>query len=165
MDAHRLDDGGQHHIQQARHHDTAAGILQLLSGVHTGVDTLVHGAHGGEAAQEREGGAQEGRHLHLGADVEEQGTDTGKEQGGLDGQRQAVALDQDGHQDGGAEHGEHVLQAQDQHFGGSQGPGVPDGLLTDVGFLLVHISSPLMSWFHTQAKKIPAPIAGQTKGT
>ena len=151
VDAHHLDNGGQHHIQQARHHDAAAGVLQLLSGVHTGVDALVHSAHGGETAQEREGGTQESGDLHFGADMEEQRAEAGEEQCGLDAQGQAVALDQDRHQHGGAEHGEHVLQSQDQHLGEAQGPGIPDGLLTDVCFLLVHIISPL-KLIHTGKK-------------
>ena len=46
-----------------------------------------------------------------------------KQQGGLDGQGQAVALDQDGHQHRGAEHGEQVLQAQHQHLGQRPAPG------------------------------------------
>ena len=156
MDAHRLDDEGQHHIQKARHHDAAAGVLQLFTGLHGRVHAAVHGAHGGEAAQEGEGGAQESGHLHLRAEVEEQGAEAGEEQRGLDGQRQAVALDQDGHQHGGAEHGEHVLQTQDQHFGHPQGAGVPDGLLTDIRFLFIHISFFSSLLLHTGAKKIPA---------
>ena len=128
LHAHRLDDGGQHHVQQAGHHNAAAGVLELFRGVHVGVLAGVQLGHGLKAAQEGEGGAQEGGHLHLGAHVEEQGAEAGEEQGGLDGQGQAVGLDQDGHQHRGAEHGEHVLQAQDQHLGQAQHPGVPDGL-------------------------------------
>ena len=55
-------------------------------------------------------------------------------------QGQAVLLaDHDGHQDGGAEHGEHVLEAQDEHLGDAQGPGVADG------FLLIHVDSPFFT--------------------
>ena len=57
---------------------------------HAGVDALVHFAHGLKAAQEGEGGAQEGGDLQLGAQVEEQGAHPGEEQGGLDVQGQAV---------------------------------------------------------------------------
>ena len=61
--------------------------------------------------------------------MEKQGADAGEEQGGLNVQGQAVALDQNGHQDSGAEHGEHVLNAQQQHLGGAQRPRVADGFV------------------------------------
>ena len=125
---HRLDDGGQNHVQKAGHHNAAAGVLQLHGRVHTGVLARVQLGHGLKAAQIGEGGAQESGYLQLGADMEEQRADSGEEQGGLDGQGQAVALDQDGHQHRGPEHGEHVLKAQNQHLGDAQHPGVPDGL-------------------------------------
>ena len=136
FDAHSLDDGGQHHIQQAGHHDTAAGVLELLARLHSGVPPGVQLGHGLEAAQVGKGGPQESGDLQLGTDMEKQGADPGEKQGGLDGQRQAVALDQDGDQHGGAEHGEHVLQAQDQHLGQAELPGVADG------FIGVHVVSP-----------------------
>ena len=69
--------------------------------------------------------------------MEQQGAQTGEQQGGLDGQGQAVAGDQNGHQNGGAEHGEQVLQTQHQHAGYAQRPGVVDGLLAKVLFLHV----------------------------
>ena len=59
--------------------------------------------------------------------MEEEGADAGEKQSGLDGQGQAVALDQNGDQDGGAEHGEQVLEAQHQHLGQAKRPGVIDG--------------------------------------
>ena len=61
--------------------------------------------------------------------MEQQRTQTRKQQGGLDGERQAVALHQDGNQHRGAEHGEQMLQAQHQHPGQAQGAGVVDGLI------------------------------------
>ena len=60
--------------------------------------------------------------------MEKQGADAGKEQGGLDGQGQPVALHQNGHQHGGPKHGKHVLKAQNQHLGQAQLPGVTDGV-------------------------------------
>ena len=129
VDAHCLNQPGQGQVEQAGHHNAAQGVGQLLLPGHPGVNAGVQLGHGGEAAQIGEGGAQEGGHLELCAEVEKQGAGPGEEEGGLDAQRQAVALDQDGHQNGGPEHGEHVLKAQDQHFGQAQLPGVADGLV------------------------------------
>ena len=70
--------------------------------------------------------------------MEEQGAETGKEQGGLDVQGQAVALHQNGNQNSGAKHGKHVLQAQDQHSGNTQLTGVPNGSLANGGILFFH---------------------------
>ena len=78
--------------------------------------------------------------------MEKQGTETGKEQGGLNVQGQAVALDQDGYQHRGAEHGEHVLQTQDQHLRHAKLPGVINGavllMVHDVFSSLSHTVSP-----------------------
>ena len=127
---HDLDDQGQDKVQKAGHHDAAAGIGQLFSVGHVGKNAGVQLRHGGKAAQEGEGGAQERGHLQLGADVEEQGADAGEEQGDLD--REALAVEvvvhQDGHQNGGAEHGEHMLETQQEHLGRAEGAGVPDDL-------------------------------------
>ena len=125
--AHHLHDGGHHHVKKASHHDAAGGVLELFSRIHGGIDAGIHGSHGSKAAQEGEGRTQESRDLHLGANVEEQRAKAGKEQGGLDIQGQSVSLDQNGHQHRCAEHGEHMLQAQDQHLGQAQFPGVPNG--------------------------------------
>ena len=95
--------------------------------------------HSGEAPQVGKGGAQEGGHLKLGAHMEKQGAHAGKEQGGLDGQGQSVALDQNGHQHGGPKHGKHVLKAQNQHLGQAQLPGVADGLVV-VHFVLLSLT-------------------------
>ena len=85
--------------------------------------------------------------------MEKQGTHTGKEQGGLNIQRQAVLLYQDGHQNGGAKHGKHVLQAQNQHLGRAQLPGVTDG------FVRTHFHFSLLK--HTQKKTITPVIVLQ----
>ena len=140
MNADHLDNGSQNHVQKTGDHDAAAGVLQLFTGGHTGVDTGVHGAHGGKAAQESEGGTEEGGNLHFGAEMEEEGADTGEEEGGLNAQGQAVTLHQNGDQNGGAKHGKHVLQAQNQHSGETQSAGVTNDLL--VGGFLVHKSTP-----------------------
>ena len=76
--AHGLDDQGQHHVQQAGHHNAAAGILELFRGLHSSVDTGVHLRHGLEPAQEGKGGTQEGRDLHPGAHMEKQRAEAGE---------------------------------------------------------------------------------------
>ena len=78
VDAHGLDDQGQDHIQKARHHDAAAGVLELFRGLHGGVDAGVHLRHGLEAAQEGKGGAQEGGDLQPGAHMEKEGAEAGE---------------------------------------------------------------------------------------
>ena len=72
--------------------------------------------------------------------MEEQCAEAGEKQSGLDVQGQAVGVDQDGDQHGGTEHGEHVLQPQQEHLGRAQLPRVADG------FLAVHILSPFLSF-------------------
>ena len=133
--ADQFDDGGQNHIEQAGHYNAAAGILELDGGLHCGIGAGIQGGHGGEAAQIGERGAQKGGYLQAGANMEEEGADAGEKQSGLDGQGQAVALDQNGDQDGGAEHGEQVLEAQHQHLGQAKRPGVIDGLASGGGFV------------------------------
>ena len=65
---------------------------------------------------------------------------TCEQQRRLDGERQAVALHEDGNQHCCAEHGEHVLQAQDQHSGGAQLSGVVDGFVSE---FFLHVIFPL----------------------
>ena len=104
-----LEQQGQHQVQKTGDDDAAQGVGQFQLRVQALIGG--HGGHGGEAAQIGEGGAQEGGHLEFGAKVEQQGAQTGHQQRGLDAQGQAVALDQNGYQHGGAEHGEQMLQA------------------------------------------------------
>ena len=73
--------------------------------------------------------------------MEQKRAEAGEQQGGLDAQGQAVAADQDGHQNGGAKHGEHMLQAQHQHFGDAQLARVVDGLRAQRLFFVFHDSS------------------------
>ena len=140
LGAHQLEQQGQDQIQGTGHHDAAQGVGQLFLAAHAGELAHIQAGHCLKAAQEGEGGAQEGGNLQLGAQVEQQGAETGKQQGGLDGQGQTVLGDQDGHQHGGAEHGEQVLQAQHQHPGNTQLPGVVDGVLSKV---FLHVTVPL----------------------
>ena len=148
MNSHRLDQQGQRQIQQAGYHNAAAGVLELFRLRHGGINACVHAAHGGKAAQESEGGTQKSGNLQLGAKVEQQSAEASKEQGGLDGQGHTdrftgsvlLAVYQNGHQDGSAKHGEHMLKPQDQHFGYAQLAGVPDRLRADGGlFFLFHL--------------------------
>ena len=140
LGTHQLEQQGQDQIQGAGHHNAAQGVGQLFLAAHAGELAHIQAGHRLKAAQEGEGGAQEGGNLQLGAQVEQQGAETGKQQGGLDGQGQTVLGDQDGHQHGGAEHGEQVLQAQHQHPGNTQLPGVVDGVLSKV---FLHVTVPL----------------------
>ena len=82
-----------------------------------------HGSHDGEAAQISKGRAEEGRDLALGDKVEQQRTQTCAEQGGRNAQ-----TGEQGDQHGGTEHGEHVLDAQDQHPSGTQLAGIVNAL-------------------------------------
>ena len=127
LGAHQLEQQGQHQIQQARDHHAAQRVGQLFLTGHAGELADVQRGDCLEAAQEGEGGTQEGGHLKLGAQVEQQRAETCEQQRGLDGQGQAVGADQNGHQNGGAKHGEQVLQAQQQHTGDAQLSGVVDG--------------------------------------
>ncbi len=130
LGTHQLEQQRQHQVQQARDDHAAQGVGQLLLAGHGGELAGVQVGHRLEAAQEGEGGAQEGGHLELGADVEQQRAEAGEQQRCLDGQGQAVAGNQDGHQHRGAEHGEQVLQAQQQHPGDAQLSGVVDGIVS-----------------------------------
>ena len=130
LGTHQLEQQGQHQVQKTRDDHAAQGVGQLLLAGHGGELAGVQTSHRLEAAQEGEGGAQEGGYLKLGADVEQQGADTGEQQGCLDGQGQAVARHQDGHQHRSAEHGKQVLQSQQQHPGHAQLPGVIDGVVS-----------------------------------
>ena len=60
--------------------NAAAGIGDLVIGAHGGIGAAVQVGNGGEAAQKCEGGAEEGWHLQLGAQMEDQGAHTGAEQ-------------------------------------------------------------------------------------
>ena len=134
LGAHQLKEECQHQIQAAGDDDAAQCVGQLLLAAHVGVDAAVQLGDGLEAAQKGEGGTQKCGDLELGADVEDQRAQTCHQQRGLDGQRQAVAGDQNGHQHRGAEHGEQMLQTQDQHAGRTQRACIVNGFLTEIVF-------------------------------
>ena len=85
---------------------------------------LSHGDDGCIAAQEGKGRTQECRDLHLGKEMEKDGAQTCEKQGGAHGK---AGNDRDQHR--GSEHGEHVLEAQGEHFARSKGTGIIDSLL------------------------------------
>ena len=87
--------------------------------------------NGGIAGDEGEGGAQEGRDLLLGQQMEQQRAETREQQG-----RGDIQTGQGRNEHGRAEHGEHMLQAEHQHSGRSQLPRVIHGSVD--GFLVVH---------------------------
>ena len=124
--AHQLEQQSQHQIEAAGDDDAAQGVGELLLAAHGGELAHVQLAHGLEAAQKGEGGAEEGGDFQLGAHMEQQRAEAGEQERRLDGQGQAVALHQNGHQHRGAEHGEQVLQTQQEHAGQTQRAGVID---------------------------------------
>ena len=109
-------------VHQAGEENTQASVGEGGGNGQSGGDT--HFFDSGISAEEGEGGAEEGRNFPFGHEMENQGADTREEQGGGDGQTG------DGRdQNGGAEHGEHVLETEESHSGRAQGPGIVDGLL------------------------------------
>ena len=119
------EEGGQDDIQQASDGDASAGIGQQFC--------LTLGGDGLIASQEGEGRAQEGGHFALGQQVKQQGAQAGEQQGGGDAQ-----AGQNGDQDGSAEHGEHMLDAQHQHSRCAQRSGIIDALCPNDGFFFTH---------------------------
>ena len=141
--ADELEQQRQHQIQKTRDHDAAHRVGELFLAGHRRELARVEVGHGLEAAEEGEGRAEEGRHLKLRADVEQQRTDTGKQQRRLDGQRQSVAADEDGDEHRRAEHGKQVLQTQQEHPGRAQLPGVINGVVSE---FLVHVIGSSLSF-------------------
>ena len=124
--------GGKQDIHQSGQHDAEAGVGQHLRvGDCVAIAVGEHGGDGLIAADEGEGGAQEGGDHPLGQKVEQQSAQPGEEQGGGHGQP-----GEGGDQHGGSEHGEHVLDAQDQHFGAAQLAGIIDALVWIHSFVL-----------------------------
>ena len=142
--AEHLKEQRQHEVQQARDHDAAEGVGELVVGRHGRVFAGVEVRDRGEAAEVSEGRAEEGGDLHLGADVEQQRAETRHQQRGLDAQRQAVALHEDGDEHRRAEHGEQMLQAEHQHAGHAELAGVIDSFLTE--FLFHVFNSPSLEY-------------------
>ena len=136
--AEHLEEECEHEVEETCDHDAAERVGELRFGIETFVGG--HRRDRGEAAEVGERGAEERGDLELGAHVEQQRAETGEQQRRLDGERQAVALHEDGDEHCCAEHGEHVLQAQDQHSGGAQLSGVVDGFVSE---FFLHVIFPL----------------------
>jgi len=107
-----LEEEGQNQVYETCAGHTEAGIGQGLAAGAQGADGIV-------AADEGEGGAQEGGDLPPGDQVEQQRAQARKQQGV--GHIQAC---QRGNQNRCAEHGEQMLYAQQQALGDTQGAGV-----------------------------------------
>ena len=117
-----LEQRRQHEVQQTRARHAQAGVRQQVG--------LAVRRDGRVARDERERRAEERGHLALRDEVEQQRAHAREQQrrgNGQAGQRR--------HQDGGAEHGEQVLEAQHQHLGQAKRPGVIDGLASGGGFV------------------------------
>ena len=136
--AEHLEEECEHEVEETCDHDAAERVGELRFGIETFVGG--HRRDRGEAAEVGERGAEERGDLELGAHVEQQRAETGEQQCRLDGERQAIALDQNGDEHRRAKHGEHVLQAQDQHSGGAQLSGVVDGFVSEI---FLHVIFPL----------------------
>ena len=105
LGAQNLDQDGQDNIQAASSNYAAGRILFTIGRD----DSSIH-------AQEGERGTQEYGNLALGDEVEPQGSNASAEQGNGSGKAHntlAIAVGQNGNQNGSAEHGEALLQAHD----------------------------------------------------
>ena len=117
-----LEGGGQDAVHESGAGHAKAGVGQKLR--------IAARGDGEVAAEEGEGGAQEGRDLLLGDQMEQQRAEAREQQRGRDAQPR-----QGRHQHGRAEHGEHVLQTEDQHLGRAERARVVHGVGVQV---LVH---------------------------
>ena len=132
LDAEQLEQKSEHEVEKTGDHDAAECIGKLGLGVHALVSRKC--CNRGEAAEIGKGGTEEGRYLELGAHMEQQRAETGHEERGLDAQRQTVALHKDGDKHCCAEHGEQMLQTQQQHAGHAQRACIIDGFVTQFFF-------------------------------
>ena len=141
------DDGGQNEVDKTGAGDAEAGVRQELGLSHV---LIGEAGDGGITAEEGEGRAQEGRHLHLRNEVEQQCTETCEEQC-----RRDIESGDQRNEDRRAEHGKHVLKAEDDHSGGPQFGGIVDGLpcfeRRSFGFFFSHKISPIHeNYIHIQ---------------
>ena len=88
-----------------------------------------HRGDGGVAAEEGEGRAEEGRDLAAGDEVEQQRAEAREQK-----RVRNVEARQDGHEDRRAEHGEHVLEAEQQHSARAELSGVIDAGFRNFAF-------------------------------
>ena len=127
--AEELEQQGQNQVQ-------GAGAGHAKAGVGQG-DVSTAGGYQTIGAQKGKAGAEERGDLALGDEVEQQRAQAGKQQRGRDAQ-----AGNGGNQNGGAEHGEHVLQAQHKHPRHAQFARVVDAGLGDRFF--AHKKTPLL---------------------
>ena len=108
--------------------DAEAGIGQHLE---VGLVLLLaeHRSDGGVAAEEGEGRAEEGRDLAAGDEVEQQRAEAREQK-----RVRNVEARQDGHEDRRAEHGEHVLESEQQHSARAELSGVIDAGFRNFAF-------------------------------
>ena len=115
-----LEQTGQNDI-----HKTCAGHAEAGIGQHLKVgDVLLLAEHrrdGRVAAEEGEGRAEEGRDLAAGDEVEQQRAEAREQK-----RVRNVEARQDGDEDGRAEHGEHMLEAEQQHSASAELSGIID---------------------------------------
>ena len=114
----QLDDQCQNQVQSACNHNTAAGIGKLFSHGHICKYTCIQIRNRRKSTQKSKGRTKESRHLKLRAGMEEQCTKSCTHQGYLDRKSLPlkIGVDQNRHQNGRTEHGEHMLQSQKQHL-------------------------------------------------
>ena len=137
-DAKGGDEQADDQIEQAGERHACAGIRQHPGVGHGQVAVCIrqHGCHNGEATQIGERRTQERGHFLFGDEVEQQSAQTCAEQSGGNAQPR-----EQGHQNGGTKHGEHVLDAQNQHPARAQLTGIINALgIIDV---LLHGFPPL----------------------
>ena len=113
-----LEQAGQNDI-----HKACAGYAEAGVGKHrkVGLVAVEHGGDGCIAAEEGEGRAEEGRDLAAGDEVEQQRAEAREQERVRD-----VEARQNGDKDGCAEHGEHVLEAEQQHSARAKLSGIID---------------------------------------
>ena len=124
--AENLKQGSQYQVDKTGHSDAEAGIGQKR----IGRTVLQHGSNRRVASQEGKGGAQEGRDLPSGEQMEQQGTEAGEQQRGGD-----IQTGDGRDKDRCAEHSEQVLDTQNQDPGGAQSLSVIYGFR---GFFRIH---------------------------
>jgi len=132
LHADELEEQGEDQVQQARDHHAAEGVGKLVVRRHRGVLARAELADDAEAAEVGEGRAEEGGHLELREDVEQQRAESRHQQRGLHRHRQPVgAADDDRHDHRRAEHGAQMLEPEHEHARRAELPRVVDGFLTE----------------------------------
>ena len=128
LGAERLEQSREDDIHKTRARDAETGIGQHLE---VGLVLLLaeHRSDGGVAAEEGEGRAEEGRDLAAGDEVEQQRAEAREQK-----RVRNVEARQDGHEDRRAEHGEHVLEAEQQHSARAELSGVIDAGFRNFAF-------------------------------